>query len=287
MDTVTQEEAFAATPLADDERARFFAASPFGGLECLTATFRSHRYAPHAHETYAVGAILAGCETFSSRRGRGYAGPGELVFMNPHEVHDGAPHDGGYAYRMSYPSIETLSAVAAEVSGRSDLGIPFFPQPVVHDPAGFALFVEAHVALQEEEDALKGAEFLYRFLSLAIVRHARLPAREPRREHGPVARIKALLGERFAEPLTLEDLAAEARLSRHHLIRAFARETGMTPHAFLVNRRINAAETLLRAGLSPAEVAQATGFADQSHLTRAFKLRRGVTPGAYRMAFAR
>lgn len=287
MDTVTQEQAVAATPLARDERARFFAAAPFGGLECLTATFRSHRYAPHAHETYAVGAVLAGCETFSSGRGRGYAGPGELVFMNPHEVHDGAPYDGGYAYRMSYPSIETLSTIAAEVSGRSNLGTPYFPEPVVRDPAGFSLFVEAHLALQEGDDALKGAELLYRFLSLAVVRHARLPAHEPGREHGPVARVRTLLAERFAEPLTLEELAAEAGLSRHHLIRAFARETGMTPHAFLVNRRINAAEALLRTGLSPAEVAQATGFADQSRLTRAFKARRGVTPGAYRMAFAR
>jgi AraC-like DNA-binding protein len=99
-----------------------------------------------------------------------------------------------------------------------------------------------------------------------------------------VARVKALLARRYAEDVPLALLAAEARLSPAHLIRTFRRQTGFTPHAWLVNRRIEAAKARLRSGESPAQVATAVGFCDQAHLTRAFKARIGVTPGAYRQA---
>jgi AraC-like DNA-binding protein len=90
---------------------------------------------------------------------------------------------------------------------------------------------------------------------------------------------------RFAEDLTLDVLAREAGLPRHLLIRAFRREAGATPHSYLVNRRALAARALLRSGATPSDAAVAVGFFDQSHLTRAFKARFGVTPGAYRAAF--
>ena len=84
--------------------------------------------------------------------------------------------------------------------------------------------------------------------------------------------------------MSLADLARLAGLPRHHLIRAFRRETGLTPHAYLVDIRIRRARERLRRGESPGAVAAATGFCDQAHLTRAFKARLGVTPGVFRAA---
>jgi AraC-like DNA-binding protein len=100
-----------------------------------------------------------------------------------------------------------------------------------------------------------------------------------------VARARAAMDQRFGDDLSLEVLAEEAGLPRHLLIRAFRRETGTTPHAYLVNRRVLAAGQLMRTGVMPSDAALAVGFFDQSHLTRAFKARFGVTPGAYRAAF--
>jgi AraC-like DNA-binding protein len=72
--------------------------------------------------------------------------------------------------------------------------------------------------------------------------------------------------------------------SRTHLIRAFRRETGLTPHAYLLDRRFRAASRALGRGEAPAAVALRCGFCDQSHLNRVFKARMGVTPGVYRAA---
>jgi AraC-like DNA-binding protein len=284
MEAITQ--AAALCPLAGAERARFFMAGRFAGLECMTARFHTHRYAMHTHETFSVGAILGGCETWMARGERHHAGAGSLVFVNPHDAHDGAPHGPFYAYRMTYPSQAMLAGIAGELAGRDAGGTPRFAVAAAADAAGAALFVAAHQALERDDDPLAAEELLHRAYARCLVRHACVAPAAVGRERGPVARAKALLAERHAEDLTLAAVAAVAGLSRHHLIRAFRRETGLTPHAWLVNCRVDAARARLRRGESPAEVAAATGFCDQAHLTRAFKARVGVTPGAYRAAAA-
>jgi AraC-like DNA-binding protein len=75
-------------------------------------------------------------------------------------------------------------------------------------------------------------------------------------------------------------------LSREAFSRRFHREIGMPPHAYFRARRMIEARHLLKAGLRPAEAAAETGFSDQSHLTRAFKVLYGISPGRYRTALA-
>jgi AraC-like DNA-binding protein len=83
----------------------------------------------------------------------------------------------------------------------------------------------------------------------------------------------------------LGELAALSGVSRFQFLRAFTRQTGITPHAYLVQLRVRMAQRLLRDGHTPAEAALGAGFADQSHLTRCFVRQLGVTPGRYQMAF--
>ena len=79
----------------------------------------------------------------------------------------------------------------------------------------------------------------------------------------------------------MADLARAAGLSRVHVSRAFARQFGMPPHAYLNALRLRHARQALLAGQSLADVAAACGFADQSHFTRRFKGSLGVTPGVW------
>ncbi|PZU86803.1 MAG: AraC family transcriptional regulator [Chelatococcus sp.] len=284
MQSISQEQALSEAPLKAGERAHLFAARRFDGLEFLAATFRTHAYAPHAHDTYAIGTIEQGCEIWHARGQTLHAGPGDIVLNHPLDVHDGAPSEGGYRYRMSYPTVELMSEIAGSLTGREQIGTPFFPAPVVQDPDGAALFAEAHRLLEEGADALAGEEALLRAFAAMLARHADLTLRGIGREDGPVARVKQLIEARHDEDLSLAELAQAAGMPRHHLIRAFRRETGLTPHAWLVDVRVRRARERLRRGEMPGEVAAATGFCDQAHLTRTFKARLGVTPGAFRAA---
>jgi AraC-like DNA-binding protein len=283
---ISQAEALGTMPLARGEKARFFVASRFAGIDCLRATFVSHAYAPHTHDTYTIGNIDAGCETWNARGKRNYAGPGDLAFNHPLDVHDGMPLGGGYSYRMTYPSVDFIQMVAGAITGRTVTTTPFFRAPVVHDPEGARLMAAAHAALEKGADGLAGEELLLRAYARFLVLYADIPQATLGREEGPVGRIRSLIEARYAEDLRLDELAAHAGLSTHHLIRAFRREVGLTPHAYVVDVRVRRAQDRLRAGRAPAEVAADVGFADQAHLTRAFKARLGVTPGAYRRAVA-
>jgi AraC family transcriptional regulator len=91
----------------------------------------------------------------------------------------------------------------------------------------------------------------------------------------------AFIQHHYAEPISLDDIAAAAHLSPYHLARLFKQATGHTPHQYLIQVRANSARALLTSGAgerSLADVATAVGFADQSHLTRHFKRQFGITP---------
>jgi transcriptional regulator GlxA family with amidase domain len=99
--------------------------------------------------------------------------------------------------------------------------------------------------------------------------------------HPAVTTARDYLRRRIHKTITLEELAGISRMSRFHLARAFAAHIGLPPHAYQTRLRIERAMALLRAGVRPGEVANLTGFADQSHLTRHFRRIMGVTPGEY------
>ena len=82
-------------------------------------------------------------------------------------------------------------------------------------------------------------------------------------------------------PLVLDDFAETAGLSRFQTLRAFSQQMGITPHAYLVQLRLNRARGLMLQGVSLAEAAIATGFTDQAHMTRAFARQFGLSPGRY------
>jgi AraC-like DNA-binding protein len=284
MDAITQGETLRLEPLAAGERAKLFPAARFDGLDCLAATFRSHAYAPHRHESYVVGVIEAGCETFRVAGVRHYARPGQIAFVNPLETHDGEPYGAGYSYRMTYPDLDLMREVANSLAGRETFGMPFFPEPLVEDAQGAALFSAAHREIEHGGDALAGEEMLLRFYAHCLAHHARWAIGPAGRETGPVAQARRVVEERYDEDLSLAELSRLTGLPRHHLIRAFRTETGLTPHAFLVDVRVRRARDRLRLGEAPVAVAASTGFCDQAHLTRSFKARYGVTPGAFRAA---
>ena len=99
-------------------------------------------------------------------------------------------------------------------------------------------------------------------------------------------RIRALLHDAYATPLTADDLAAAAGCSRYTATRAFTAVYGLPPSDYQRQLRLRAARALLSAGTFPADAAATVGFADQAHLTRWFRRYYGVTPGAYRQACA-
>lgn len=95
-------------------------------------------------------------------------------------------------------------------------------------------------------------------------------------------RAKDMLSSQDVAQASIDAVATACKLSRGHFIRAFRDTTGMTPYQWVLSQRIERAQTLLLTSrLSLAEVADACGFADQSHLSRVFSQLKGLPPGAW------
>jgi AraC-like DNA-binding protein len=265
------------------EVARYWRHAAVDGVDLLRARYVSHRYGRHAHETYTFGLIEAGVEEFEYGRTLQRAGPGAVALLNPDVVHTGqAATPSGWTYRVLYPAVSVVTSVAAELGWRG--GTPWFPQTVLDDPATAGLLRRAHQAA-EHGDRLASGTLLTAALTRLLRAHAAAPPAAGRATGGrapaSVRAVRDLLPQRLADPPTLTELAALTGLSQFALLRAFRRETGMPPHAYLNQLRVRHARLLLDHGLPPADVAAQTGFADQAHLTRHFKRVVGVPPASY------
>jgi AraC-like DNA-binding protein len=266
------------------EQVKFWQTSELSdSFDVLRATYITHTFARHTHEGFAIGVIERGAETYTYRGGFHAAAAGSLVVINPGEMHTGeAGTPEGWTYRMIYPSADLLRRIATQISGREQ-DVPFFSQTVIRDAELFAAFRAAHISLEASPSRLENETRLLWTLARLVERHAdgRLARAPLTAADAAVEQARAYIHTHYAEDVALETLAAQVHLSPFHLSRLFHQRTGLPPHAYLTQVRVERARMLLKAGLTPAWVAQETGFAHQSHLTRAFKRIVGVPPGHY------
>lgn len=231
-------------------------------------------FARHMHEEFGIGLILRGAQASASGRGPVEAGPGNVITVNPGEVHDGRPiGHAGRRWRMLYLDPQLVRDGAGDVL-EADRAFEF-ADPVLSD-VRIAAEVTRLLAAATTPSAVMETE-----ARLLILLSVLMPARPQRTACGPIARARQRIDDDPAAAQTLAMLAAEAGLSRFQLVRGFARETGLTPHAYLLQKRLGLARRLLLQGMPPAEAAAVSGFADQSHMTRLFARCFGVTPGQF------
>lgn len=266
------------------EKTKFWRVPQLGDLELLRASYVKQTFDKHFHEGYAVGVIESGALAFDYRGEQVVATPGDINLAIPGETHNGfAATSQGWRYRMFYLPARLLQQAVSEVAGR-EKGMPYFLRGVIQDPPLARQIRALHVALEGPETSLLEEESrLLCVLAKLAMRHAEeppLPVTIGRSRHA-VARAREYLEANFVENVSLDQLSRVAGLSRFHFLRLFRREVGLPPHTYLNQVRVHRAKDLITLGLPLVEAALAVGFVDQSHLTRQFKRRLGVTPGAY------
>lgn len=178
------------------------------------------------------------------------------------------------------------AAVVAREVGEEMAGPLEIVRPVVRDPLLVRHFARLFACLTTPyADRLDTEENLLRSLFYVLRQHG--TARSSPGGASPcVTKAIRRLDCAPETPVTLAELAALSGVSRFQLLRGFTRELGITPHAYLVQRRVRLARQLLADGHTPVQAAVQAGFADQSHMTRAFVRQLGITPSRYQAAVA-
>lgn len=257
-----------------------------GSLDLFHFTSYGHAFPRHAHERFTVG-VFDGPNGIISLGGTStVATHGAILAIAPDATHSAEPHrERGWNYRSLYPS-NALVGVALE-SSREEVPARF-ATPVIDDPRIASELAEVHRLLETSATTLAIEERLLVVLRALVDRHGSRERREALvSSTRAVDRARAYLDGNFGAAVRLDDLSRECDVSPFHLIRSFRDAIGMTPHAYLMQVRVNRAREMIVAGDAISSVAYRCGFVDQSHLTRTFKKIFGVTPGAYHVATSR
>jgi AraC-like DNA-binding protein len=248
------------------------------GFERMEAEFAGDAFAPHRHDTYAIGITLRGVQTFGYRGERRFSLPGNCIILHPDELHDGGAGDeDGLKYRMIYLEPALIAPALADAG----LSLPFVKSPVIDHPGLKKLLLSVLARMDEKLDELETDSFLALLapilteLSTGSAKPVRmLPVRA-------LERARDFLAAHADENISSARLEEIAGLDRFALARHFRALYGTTPHRFLVMRRLAAARGKIADGQPIAEIAAETGFADQAHLSRHFKKTYGMTPGRW------
>ena len=271
-------------PKDTDKAPRFWRDDALPFIEARSiADGREVCYTRHSHEHFSIGAITAGRSTYVHEQSHFEVSTGTVVLMNPGDVHACNPiDDQPWSYLMLYVDTAWLTDLQHQLGFSNDLAFRRFAVTHVADRELFDGLKDLYeVLVDQQQDVLRKHSAAVEFFTEVQLRLNPIdqPLREP---NFKLERAADFIRDRCTHMLKLEDICEAAQLSPSYLIRAFKQHYGMTPHAFLVNRRIQFARDQLRNGKLIADVALEAGFADQAHFQRAFKQHLAATPGQYR-----
>lgn len=246
------------------------------GIERMRAFFCGHAFAPHRHDTYAIGITTSGVQSFCYRGAVHHSLPGQVFVLHPDENHDGrAGDERGFGYRIAYIDPALIGAAG----GVQDL--PFLRDPVSNNNR-LRNAVNAIV-----DDLTEPMSDLAMTCCLADIADALTKISGGK---GAGARTPDVSGVRLArefllaatEPVAIASLEAISGLSRWQLARQFRRVYGVSPQRFHLLRRLERSRLLLQMKKVPlADIAQELGFSDQAHFSRHFRNAYGLSPGRW------
>jgi AraC-like DNA-binding protein len=237
----------------------------------------NHSFPRHSHDEYGIGVVLSGAQRSWSGVGLVESFPGDVITVNPGEIHDGHPVDGAARrWRIIYFDPEVL---CRQFTPDVPQEIEFVSPSLTDHALGHCVNLLFNRLLEHAD--LLGIEEMVAHVVQRLIPHEARPAGHARTYSVPVTKARARIDDDPSNPVTLAELAALSGTSRYQIVRAFSRELGTTPYAYVIQRRVRLARELLMNGETLAAAAQLAGFADQSHMTRAFARQFGVSPGRY------
>ena len=268
------------------EKATLYRAEQLDELLVFKAQYDRFQFTNHVHDEFALGIMESGVQKFSCRGNEHFASEGSLITVNPDEVHNGqSANDGTFRYRVIYVPFDLMQDVGTSaVAYRPN---HYFGSPVTVDPQLASCLAQVLFLLEQKDcELLEVQTLFYSVLTALLLKHGTESDQLQKNQlmSQPVDIACTFISDMARESISLDDIAKVAGLSRFHFLRVFTRVTGMSPHAYLTQRRLELAKASIRKNVSLADAALEAGFADQSHLSRRFKSAFGITVGQYKKA---
>lgn len=239
-------------------------------------TDSTENFTKHYHGTYTIGltykGVLKSYNSHESYESYEYS----VRINNPGEVHAGKSQE--WSHVNFYPTVEVMSDLYEQIF--FDKKIPFFKRHIIDNKI---LFMKLHKFFdsyfKNEDEILVESNLIDALSNLIITSIIYTKAYKDIFEDKRIIKnTYEYINDSIDTNFTLENLASNVNLSKYHFLRLFKKEFGLTPHAFIVNERLNRANNLIQKGYSISQASVQVGFNDQSHFSRNFKKYFGYTP---------
>lgn len=244
------------------------------------------RYAPgyclkrNSYDSFLIMYIKKGCCTVKLDSQTYTAGAGQIVVLDCYKPHSYYTNTGWETLWLHFDgpvAREYFQMITADTG----------PVLNLKDDYKFDKYLSKIYQLFQENASIKEAlvsQYITNVLTALLVSRESHSGGTVQSE--VIEETTAYMSEHMTEPLTLEQLAARASLSPYYFTRLFKKETGFTPHEYLIAIRINAAKFLLKnvPATSIKEVCFRTGFSNESSFCTTFKKWVGSTPSEYRQS---
>lgn len=245
-----------------------------------------HHYPKHTHDAFCFGVMHDGAQDSAYGRRHRVTEAGDVMLVNPGEVHDGLPLDDyGRSFQTLYVEPALVADAAREAGVNATGNLEIGPGATADRELARIIHI-LHRGYQLGEGPLGTDGLLTELLGKLVRRHGTERITESFNAAAAVAAVQQRLADDPLADYSLDDLAAQCGLSKFHFLRSFKRAYGLSPYAYLMQIRLELGLERLRRGDSVTRAGQEAGFYDQAHFTRHFRRKYGATPGAVRLSLS-
>lgn len=259
-----------------------------------------HRLPPHRHPTFELCYIVSGRAHWRNPDGEYHLGAGDLYLTLPGEEHDGVADERdpqhnfaiGFDLRLASPRLGDPDRAWSEIASVDQLLPRLRAIPGGHGTARIWMSLRQELERMPEPGdpqrplAVAMVQALLVELAVTVTRLgiAAVHATGPAVASASMAQVCARLREQLADPPTLAEMASWIGLSPGHFAVVFKRAYQCTPHEYLTNARLAAAEARLRAEpqVPITTIALDLGFCSSQYFAEVFRRRRGISPSQWR-----
>ena len=239
------------------------------GITAMHAHLDDFRYKKHAHQEYAMGVTLRGLQSYHLGGIHHLSHTSGVMLFNPEETHDGQSYDAqGLEYIMLYIKPAML---------REALGLTTnvkFTTPIIYNPRISERIIKLWQAIFYDNSE---AECHERFVDLIDQFPRQAISSSSRADNAKTKLAIEMIKQHYNNKLNLEQLSQALEMSKYQFIRFFKKQTGLTPHQYYINYKVERAKQIIETYKDVYWAIAECNFVDLAHLNKCFKYRYGVT----------
>lgn len=229
----------------------------------------------HCHNELSIGIIENGTSMVSCQGIKFAVEYNHLVIFPPQVMHQCTPQNlKSWKFRMLYIDKNWFQSVFTNRKEATvSVAVKKLNTTNINQVKSFFSFLESEASpLEKETRLIMTLAALLSFTDSALVHNVEVNI------NADIRLLREYIEKHYLENITLDEMTAFMGMTKYYLIRLFNKNYAMTPHAYLMQLRLNYAKMMLKNGKDIAYVAQKSGFYDQSHFSNSFKQFCGVTP---------